>query len=39
VLEPIEGARHGLPADYGPLLNEQQDYFLYWTMDLAHAQH
>ena len=39
VLEPIEGAGHGLPADYGALINQQTDYFLYWAMDLAHAQH
>src|SRR5215212_9424951 len=37
VLEPIEGAAHGLPADYGPLIDEQSDYFLYFAMDLAHA--
>jgi dipeptidyl aminopeptidase/acylaminoacyl peptidase len=38
VLEPIEGAGHGLPDDYGTLINEQQNYFQYWAMDLAHAQ-
>jgi dienelactone hydrolase len=38
VLEPIEGAGHGLPEDHGTLINEQQDYFQYWAMDLAHAQ-
>jgi para-nitrobenzyl esterase len=38
VLEPIEGAGHGLPEDYGALINEQQNYFQYWAMDLAHAQ-
>src|SRR5215218_4854139 len=32
VLEPIEGAGHGLAADYGTLINEQTDYFLYWAM-------
>lgn len=37
VLEPIEGAGHGLPADYGALINEQSDYFLYFAMDLANA--
>jgi para-nitrobenzyl esterase len=37
VLEPIDGAGHGLPADYGALINEQTDYFLYWAMDMAHA--
>jgi dipeptidyl aminopeptidase/acylaminoacyl peptidase len=38
VLEPLEGAGHGLPADYGPLINQQTDYFLYFAMDMAHAQ-
>jgi dipeptidyl aminopeptidase/acylaminoacyl peptidase len=37
VLEPIDGAGHGLPADYGALINEQTDYFLYFAMDAAHA--
>ena len=37
VLEPIDGAAHGLPADYGPLIDEQTNYFLYWTMDMGHA--
>jgi pimeloyl-ACP methyl ester carboxylesterase len=37
VLEPIEGAAHGLAEDYGPLINEQSDYFLYYAMDLANA--
>jgi dipeptidyl aminopeptidase/acylaminoacyl peptidase len=35
VLEPIEGAAHGLPADYGALIDEQSDYFLWWAMDLG----
>src|SRR5215208_228835 len=35
VLEPIEGAAHGLAADYGPLIDEQSDYFLYLAMDLG----
>jgi acetyl esterase/lipase len=35
VLEPIEGARHGLPADYGPLIREQSDYFLWFAMGLG----
>jgi dipeptidyl aminopeptidase/acylaminoacyl peptidase len=39
VLEPIEGAGHGLSADYGALINEQTDYFLYFAMDMAHALH
>jgi para-nitrobenzyl esterase len=37
VLEPIEGAAHGLQADYRALIDEQSDYFLYDTMDLQHA--
>jgi para-nitrobenzyl esterase len=39
VLEPIEGAAHGLPAVYGQLIDEQSDYFLYFAMDLANAAH
>jgi acetyl esterase/lipase len=35
VLEPIEGAGHGLPAEYGALINEQSDYFLWFAMDLG----
>jgi acetyl esterase/lipase len=35
VLEPIEGAAHGLSGDYGPLINEQSDYFLWFAMDLG----
>jgi acetyl esterase/lipase len=35
VLEPLEGAAHGLPADYGPLIDEQSDYFLFFAMDLG----
>jgi acetyl esterase/lipase len=35
VLEPIEGAGHGLPGDYGQLINEQSDYFLWFAMDLG----
>jgi dipeptidyl aminopeptidase/acylaminoacyl peptidase len=38
VLEPIDGAAHGLAADHGQLINEQSDYFLYFAMDLANAQ-
>ena len=38
VLEPIEGAGHGLNADHRALIDEQSDYFLYYAMDLAHAQ-
>jgi dipeptidyl aminopeptidase/acylaminoacyl peptidase len=37
VLEPIEGAAHGLASDYGALINEQSDYFLYFAMDLSKA--
>ena len=39
VLEPIQGAAHGLPDDYGPLINEQSDYFLYFALDVANAAH
>jgi dipeptidyl aminopeptidase/acylaminoacyl peptidase len=35
VLEPIEGAGHGLSADYAALINEQSDYFLWFAMDLG----
>jgi len=35
VLEPIEGAAHGLPADYGQLIDEQSDYFLWFAMGLG----
>ena len=37
VLEPIEGAGHGLAAQYGALIDEQSDWFLYDVLDLAHA--
>jgi dipeptidyl aminopeptidase/acylaminoacyl peptidase len=37
VLEPIEGAAHGLTRDYAGLIDEQSDYFLYFAMDLANA--
>jgi len=37
VLEPIEGAAHGLAAQYGQLIDEQSDYFLYFPLDLEHA--
>jgi dipeptidyl aminopeptidase/acylaminoacyl peptidase len=35
VLEPIEGAGHGLAGDYGQLINEQSDYFLWFAMGLG----
>ena len=35
VLEPIEGAGHGLPADYGQLINQQSSYFLWFAMGLG----
>ena len=38
VLEPIEGAGHGLSGEYAALINEQADYFLWWAMDLGNAQ-
>jgi dienelactone hydrolase len=34
VLHPIEGAAHGLPGEYGALINEQSSYFLWYAMDL-----
>ena len=37
VLEPIEGAAHGLTRDYAGLIDEQSDYFLYFAMDLGNA--
>jgi acetyl esterase/lipase len=35
VLEPIEGAGHGLAADYGQLINQQSNYFLWFAMGLG----
>jgi acetyl esterase/lipase len=35
VLEPIEGAGHGLLADYAQLIDEQSDYFLWFAMGLG----
>jgi dipeptidyl aminopeptidase/acylaminoacyl peptidase len=35
VLEPIEGAGHGLLADYSALIDEQSDYFLWFAMGLG----
>ena len=35
VVEPLEGAGHGLSADYNALINEQSDYFLWFAMDLG----
>ncbi len=35
VLEPIEGARHGLTGEYGPLIDEQSSYFLWYAMKLG----
>ena len=37
VLEPIDGAGHGLPAEIGPLIREQSSRFLYFMLDLGHA--
>jgi len=37
VLEPIDGAGHGLPAEIGPLIREQSSRFLYYLLDLGHA--
>jgi dipeptidyl aminopeptidase/acylaminoacyl peptidase len=38
VLEPLEGEGHGLAGEYGALINEQADYFLWWAMDLGNAE-
>lgn len=38
-LESFEGAGHGLvQAGYGDVIYEQSDYFLYYVLDLAHAE-
>jgi acetyl esterase/lipase len=37
VLEPLEGAGHGLPAQYRDLIQQQSSYFLYGMLDLARA--
>ena len=37
VLEPIDGAGHGLPGEIGPLIREQSSRFLYFMLDLGHA--
>jgi dipeptidyl aminopeptidase/acylaminoacyl peptidase len=38
VLEPIEGAGHGLSGPYSALISEQSAYFLWWAMDLGNAE-
>lgn len=38
VFEALEGAGHGLNAEYRALIEEQSDYFLYFAMDLTNAQ-
>ena len=38
VLEPIEGAGHGLNGQYRQLIDEQSSYFLYYAMELQDAQ-
>jgi para-nitrobenzyl esterase len=35
VLEPLEGAGHGLQAEYGTLIDQQSDYFLWFAMGLG----
>ena len=35
VIEPLDGAAHELQADYGQLIDEQSDYFLWFAMDLG----
>ncbi len=37
VLQPLEGAGHGLAGQYSTLINQQSSYFLYYFMDLANA--
>lgn len=37
VLEPIEGAGHGLSREYGALINEQASYFFYYALGLHDA--
>jgi pimeloyl-ACP methyl ester carboxylesterase len=37
-LLPLEGAGHGLNADYRQLIDEQSSYFLYYAMGLQDAQ-
>jgi acetyl esterase/lipase len=37
ILQPIEGAGHGLGGQYAQQINQQSSYFLYYFMDLANA--
>ncbi len=37
VLQPLEGAGHGLAGQYSTLIDQQSSYFLYYFMDLANA--
>jgi dienelactone hydrolase len=37
IFEPIDGAGHNLPAEFGPLIREQSSRFLYYMLDLGHA--
>jgi acetyl esterase/lipase len=36
-IEPFNGEGHGILGPHRDLIHEQADYFLYFTMDLAHA--
>ena len=37
VLEPLDGAGHGLSGQYRDLIQQQSSYFLYGMLDLARA--
>ena len=37
VLYPFEGAGHGLGGEYGPIMQEQSSYFLYYALNLNNA--
>jgi para-nitrobenzyl esterase len=36
IFNPFEGAGHGLWAEHGDFITPQSEYFLYYTLDLAH---
>ena len=37
VLYPFDGAGHGLGGEYGPIMQEQSSYFLYYALNLNNA--
>ena len=37
ILQPVDGAGHGLPGLIGPRIRQQSSRFLYFMMDLGHA--